>query len=543
MLRACCTSLSRARCPGVGVVPVSGTVTNNDTRRRTARFMSGTVPKVPLHINGKSVDSKSNVWYDVIDPATHKVLSQVPQATQEEMESAVAAAAIAQKDWAQVSVSERQRVMFAYQHLIRTDMDNLASLISREQGKTLGDARGDVFRGLEVVEFACGAASHMMGETMAGVGQGIDTYSYKQPLGVTAGIAPFNFPAMIPLWMFPLATVCGNAFVMKPSEKVPGACQRLVELLELAGMPPGVVNIIHGGHDTVNFICDSPDIKSISFVGSNQAGEHIWNRGSAAGKRLQVNMAAKNHGAIMPDADPTHAVNALVGAAFGAAGQRCMALSVLVLIGSAKELVPDLVKKASNLVVSGGMDPKADIGPLISVQAKERVESIIESAKAEGATIALDGRGLTVPEYPNGNFIGPTVITGVKPNMRCYTEEIFGPVLVCLEVDTLDEAITLINDSPYGNGTAIFTKSGAAARHFQHTVEVGQIGINVPIPVPLPFFSFTGSKKSMLGDLHFYGKAGINFYTRPKTITSHWSVDMDHSIRTTMPILGSGTTK
>jgi len=501
------------------------------------RLMSAEPPRVPLWIDGKAVQSKTTKWIDVINPATQQVMSRVPCATQDEMQAAVDSSAKAFKTWRNVPVSERQRVMFRFQALIRTHMEELAALVTAEQGKTLADAKGDVFRGLEVVEFACGVASHMMGETVEQVGTGIDTYSYRQPIGVTAGIAPFNFPAMIPLWMFPLATATGNTMIFKPSEKVPGAGMRLVELATEAGMPPGVVNVIHGANDTVNFICDSPEIQSISFVGSNQAGEHIWNRGSAGGKRCQCNMAAKNCGVVMPDALPTQAVNALVGAAFGAAGQRCMALSAAVFVGDSKAMLSSLVEKAKALTVNGGTEQGAEIGPLISKQAKERVEALIQSAVDEGATLLLDGRGVSVPGYPNGNFVGPTVISGVKPHMKCYTEEIFGPVLVCLEVANLEEAIALVNDSPYGNGTAIFTTSGAAARQYQHDTNVGQIGINVPIPVPLPFFSFTGSKKSMLGGHHFYGKAGISFFTRPKTITSLWTPDMAGP-RLTMPVMG-----
>jgi malonate-semialdehyde dehydrogenase (acetylating)/methylmalonate-semialdehyde dehydrogenase len=441
-------------------------------------------------------------------------------------QAAVDSSAAAFKKWRNVSVSERQRVMFRFQALIRENMDELAGLVTKEQGKTLADARGDVFRGLEVVEFACGVASHMMGETVEQVGAGIDTYSYRQPLGVTAGIAPFNFPAMIPLWMFPLATATGNTMVFKPSEKVPGAGMRLVELVTEAGLPPGVVNVIHGAHDAVNFVCDAPEIEAISFVGSNYAGEHIWRRGSASGKRCQCNMAAKNHGVVLQDADRKQAANALVGAAFGAAGQRCMALSAAVFVGDTSAVLEDVVAKARALRVDGGAEAGADIGPLISRAAKARVEELIQSAVDEGATLLLDGRGATAAGYPDGNFVGPTVIAGVQPHMRCYTEEIFGPVLVCLQAGSLDDAIALVNASPYGNGTAIFTTSGAAARQYQNQTNVGQIGVNVPIPVPLPFFSFTGSKRSMLGGQHFYGKAGINFYTRPKTITSLWTPDM-----------------
>ena len=503
---------------------------------------SSAAVRLPLHINGKRVESKACTWFDVHNPATQEVVSQVPQATQEELVTAVDAAAEAFKTWSQVSVSNRQRVMLNYQRLIREHTPELAEIITREQGKTIADAKGDIFRGIEVVEVACGIAPMLMGETVENVSTGMDTYSYRVPLGVCGGIAPFNFPAMIPLWMFPLALAAGNTFVLKPSERVPSTAQRLVELMEEAGSPPGAVNIVHGAVDTVNFMCDEPRIKALSFVGSNQAGEHIYRRGSAAGKRVQCNMAAKNHAVVLPDADKQHVVNAIVGAAFGAAGQRCMALSTLVLVGQSKQWLPDIVAKARALVVGAGADAASEVGPLISSTAKARVEGLIQSAIDEGAAVLLDGRGVQVAGFPSGNFVGPTVISSVAPTMRCYKEEIFGPVLVCLEVDTLEEAIALVNSNPYGNGTSIFTSSGVSARLFQNTTEVGQIGINTAIPVPLPFFSFTGSKGSMLGDLHFYGKAGVTFFTRPKTITSNWNppttagtADKAHVV---MPTLG-----
>jgi len=492
------------------------------------------------HINGKPVPSKASAFFDVKDPATQELVSRVPQATDEEMRMCVEAATVASASWSKVSVSERQRVMFRFQHLIREHTDELASIITREQGKTLADAKGDIFRGLEVVEFACGAASFMMGETLENVSKGIDSYSYRVPLGVTAGITPFNFPAMIPLWMFPMAAVCGNSFILKPSEVVPGTAHRLVELIEQAGCPPGVVNIIHGGKETAQFLCNHQDISSISFVGSSVAGEDIWRQATLAGKRVQCNMAAKNHAVILPDADKEHALNAMVGAAFGAAGQRCMAISVMVLVGKARDWLPDLVEKAKKLVVSAGTDPRADVGPLISAAAKRRVEGIVEEAVKEGAKVHLDGRNVVVEKYPNGNFFGPTILEATT-SMQCYQKEIFAPVLVCISAADLDEAISIINNNPYGNGTAIFTGSGVASRYFQNSIKVGQIGINVPIPVPIPYFSFTGSKKSMLGDLYFYGKNAVQFYTRTKTITSNWNQKLPQDIRMAMPILGQDT--
>jgi malonate-semialdehyde dehydrogenase (acetylating)/methylmalonate-semialdehyde dehydrogenase len=384
-----------------------------------------------------------------------------------------------------------------------------------------------------------------MGEVLE-VAKDMETRSYREPLGVVAAICPFSksffflsshcqkfplrltnppdFPAMIPLWSIPIATATGNCLILKPSERDPGAAMILAELAQQAGFPPGVLNIVHGAAKTVDFIIDEPAIKAISFVGSNRAGEYIFARGSANGKRVQANLGAKNHAAVLPDANKQHALNSIVGAAFGAAGQRCMALSTLVMVGETKEWLGELAESAKSLNVNGGFEEGADLGPVISPESKDRIEKLIASAEEEGATILLDGRGYKPPKYPHGNFVGPTIITNVKPHMKCYTEEIFGPVLVCLNVDSLDEAVDLINANEYGNGVAIFTRSGATAAAFQKNIEAGQVGINVPIPVPLPMFSFTGNKKSIAGGgaSYFYGKPGLQFYTQLKTVTSLW---------------------
>ncbi|XP_002734184.1 putative methylmalonate-semialdehyde/malonate-semialdehyde dehydrogenase [acylating], mitochondrial [Saccoglossus kowalevskii] len=484
-------------------------------------YSSGT-PTTKLFINNEFVESQTKDWIDLHNPATNEVVTRVPKSTQAEMERAVNAASEAFPAWSDTSILARQQVMFKFQSLIKENVKELAALITLEQGKTLADAEGDVARGLQVVEHACGITSLQLGETLPGISKDMDLYSYRIPLGVTAGITPFNFPAMIPLWMFPLATVCGNTSVIKPSERDPGATMLLVKLAAEAGLPKGVVNVIHGAHDAVNFICDNPAIKAISFVGSDQAGKYIYERGSLNGKRVQSNMGAKNHGVIMPDANKESSINQLVAAAFGAAGQRCMALSTAVFVGDSKDWIPDLVKKAKSLKVSAGVEKGADLGPLISPQAKRRVCDLVQSGVNEGANLILDGTNIVVQGYEKGNFVGPTILTDVKTNMKCYTEEIFGPVLVIMSVDTLDEAIQVINSNPYGNGTAIFTTNGATARKFTNEIDVGQIGINVPIPVPLPMFSFTGSRGSFLGDSNFYGKAGVNFYTQLKTITSSW---------------------
>lgn len=503
-------------------------IVNNSTSRallhRSYSISSyAAVPKVQNFINGVFEDSKATEWIDLHNPATQELICQVPQSTQEELGRATAGAAEAFKTWKEVPIQQKQRIMLKLQDLIRENTEELARSITTEQGKTLADARGDVFRGLEIVESMCGAGVLAMGESAENLSKGLDTYSYKQPLGVTAGICPFNFPAMIPLWMFPVATVAGNTMVLKPSEKDPGAAMMLAKLAQEAGIPDGVLQIVHGGVPTVNYLCDAPPIRAISFVGGNAAGEHIFARGTANGKRVQSNLGAKNHATIMPDADRETTVNAIVGAAFGAAGQRCMALSTVIFVGDSKEWVHDIVEKASKLKVGSGMDASTDVGPLISKESKARVEQLIQAGVDDGAQLLLDGRNVKVEgECANGNFVGPSILFGVDGKNRAYTEEIFGPVLVCLHVDTLEEAIQFTNSNQYGNGCAIFTQNGAAARKFQHEIDVGQVGINVPIPVPLPYFSFTGSRGSIRGDVHFYGKQGIQFYTQTKTITSLW---------------------
>ncbi|KAJ1959276.1 hypothetical protein IWQ62_004678 [Dispira parvispora] len=486
--------------------------------------------KAQLLINGEFIDSRTDKWFEVHNPATQELVSLVPQATPDELAEAARSASHAFKAWRKTTVLSRQRKMLDLQALIRENMDKLANNIVTEQGKTFNDAKGDVLRGLQVVEAAAGIPDFSMGQHLQ-VSRDMDTYTIREPLGVTAGICPFNFPAMIPLWMFPLAIATGNTHILKPSERDPGATMMLAKLAIEAGIPPGVLNIVHGGVDTVNFICDDPAIKAISFVGSDHAGKHIHDRGNQNGKRVQANLGAKNHGVIMPDADKNHALNQLVGAAFGAAGQRCMALSTVVFVGESKQWQDEIVKRAQELQVGSGFDPKTDVGPVISPQALDRIHSLIQSGVDEGAELLLDGRQVSVAAgLEKGNFVGPTILTNVKPHMKCYQEEIFGPVLVCLQVDTLDEAIELINRNRYGNGTAIFTRSGAVARKFQSEIDVGQVGVNVPIPVPLPMFSFTGSRGSFLGDVNFYGRSGLGFYTSIKTVTSLWrSEDVAHT--------------
>lgn len=495
------------------------------------------VPKVPLLINGEFIESQATEWREVINPATQQILARVPLATPAEIQAAVASAKAAFPAWSKTPIGQRARVFLKYQQLIRENIKSLAATLTSEQGKTLADAEGDIFRGLEVVEHAAAIGNLQLGELANNVARGVDTYTMMQPIGVCAGITPFNFPAMIPLWMFPMAIACGNTFVLKPSEQDPLVTMRLVELALEAGIPPGVLNVIHGAADSVNAICDHPDIKAISFVGSTKVGTHVYNRATLNGKRVQCMMGAKNHAIVLPDAHKEQTLNALAGAAFGAAGQRCMALPVVVMVGKAQQWIPELVEKARSLRIGPGAD-NLDLGPVISCSAKERIGGLIQTGVQEGAKLELDGRVVSsVPELSVGNFVGPTIFSGVKPGMKVYDEEIFGPVLSIVELDTLEEAIQFINENPNGNGTAIFTQSGAAARKFEDEIDVGQIGINVPIPVPVPMFSFTGSRASKLGDLGPYGKQVVLFYTQTKTITARWfEDDVSSGVNTTISL-------
>jgi malonate-semialdehyde dehydrogenase (acetylating)/methylmalonate-semialdehyde dehydrogenase len=483
------------------------------------------VATVKLLIDGVFVESQTTEWRDVVNPASQAILARVPFATADEVNAAVAAATQAFKTWRKTPIGVRARIFLKYQQLIREHMGELATLLSAEQGKTLPDAEGDVFRGLEVVEHAAAIGNLQLGELANNVAGGVDTYTLLQPIGVCAGITPFNFPAMIPLWMFPMAIATGNTFVLKPSEQDPMVTMRLVELALEAGVPKGVLNVVHGGEDVVNAICDHADIKAVSFVGSTRVGTHVYHRASQTGKRVQCMMGAKNHAVVLPDANKEQTLNALAGAAFGAAGQRCMAASTAVLVGESQSWIADLVTKAKTLKVGAGNAADTDVGPLISCAARERVEAFIASGIEQGAILELDGRKPRVPGFEDGNFVGPTIFSGVRPGMRIYDEEIFGPVLVILAADSLDDAIALVNANPNGNGTAVFTQSGAAARRFQEDIDVGQVGINVPIPVPVPLFSFTGSRASKLGDLGPYGKQVVMFYTQTKTVTQRWFDD------------------
>ena len=502
-----------------------------------------TIQKIELEtakllINGQFIESETQQWQDIVNPATQEVIGRVPFATVQEVDAAIQAAQDAFASWRQTPIQARMRIMLKLQDLIRTNMKEIARVLTAEQGKTLADAEGDIQRGLEVVEHACSVGTLQMGEYTEGVARGVDTYTLQQPLGVCAGITPFNFPAMIPLWMFPMAIVCGNTFVLKPSEQDPLSTMMLVELAIQAGVPAGVLNVVHGGKEVVDRLCTNPLIKAISFVGSTAVGTHVYNLAGQHGKRVQSMMGAKNHVVVMPDANKEQTLNALVGAAFGAAGQRCMALSVAVMVGESQQWVQELVEKAKTLKVNAGHEPNTDIGPVISKRAKARVMDLINSGVEQGAELLLDGRDVQVLGYESGNFVGATIFNGVTTDMRIYKEEIFGPVLAIISVDSLDEAIALINANPFGNGVGLFTQSGATARTFQNLIDIGQVGINIPIPVPVPFFSVTGSRGSKLCDLGPYGKQAVQFYTQTKTITSRWFEDSNDvgSVNTTISL-------
>ena len=480
------------------------------------------IPKVKMLINGEFAESKTDHWENISNPATQEVLAKVPFCASDEVSQAVEAAQEAFQSWKNTPIPTRARIFFKLQELIRSNMDRLAESITNELGKTADDARGDVFRGLEVVEHACAIATLQMGGFVENVARRVNTFTMLQPLGVCAGITPFNFPGMIPLWMYPMAIACGNTFVLKPSELDPITPVMIAELAQEADLPPGVLNVVHGGRETVEVLCDHPNIKALSFVGSVPVGTKVYQRASANGKRVQAMLGANNHAVVLSDADKEHALNALTGACFGASAQRCMAIHTMVLVGKARAWLPDFIEKVRALKVGHGDDPTTDMGPLIRPAAKKRVEGYIEKGIAQGAKLELDGRGLVVSGYEAGNFLGPTIFSGVRPDMDIYRDEIFGPVLSICEIDSLDEAIDIVNANPYGNGTAIFTSSGAAAHKFKNEIDVGQVGVNLPIPVPLPFFSFTGSRGSKLGELGPYGKQVVEFYTQTKTVIERW---------------------
>jgi malonate-semialdehyde dehydrogenase (acetylating) / methylmalonate-semialdehyde dehydrogenase len=485
--------------------------------------VSTTVTTVPLWINGARAEAHSPRRGSVTNPSTGEVIRQVPFADAQDVDRAVAAAAAAFPAWSATPVMRRARVLARFLELLSANQKEIATLISEEHGKVFLDAMGSVQRGIEVVEFVCGAPHLLKGELLPSVGRDVDTYSRLEPLGVCAGITPFNFPAMVPLWMFPVAIACGNTFVLKPSEKDPSASVRMAQLFQEAGLPDGVLNVVHGDAEAVNAILDHPGIRAVSFVGSTPIARHVYSRAAGHGKRVQALGGAKNHAVVLPDANLDITADAIAGAAYGSAGERCMALSAVVAVGEvADPLVDALAKRAKNLKIGPSFADQMDMGPLVTAAHRARVKGYVDAGVSEGADLVVDGRNLTIAGHDEGFFLGPTLFDRVKTSMSIYRDEIFGPVLILLRVNTLDEAIDLVNQNPYGNGTAIFTESGAAARKFENEIEVGMVGINVPIPVPVSFFSFGGWKQSLFGDLHVYGTEGIKFYTRTKTITTRW---------------------
>jgi malonate-semialdehyde dehydrogenase (acetylating) / methylmalonate-semialdehyde dehydrogenase len=459
----------------------------------------------------------------ITDPSIGKVTKQVALGSAAEVDKAVAAAARAFPAWAATPAPRRAAVLFRFKDLIEKHADELAGLITSEHGKVLSDARGSLQRGLEVVEFACGIPHLLKGEFSENVGTGIDAYSLRQPLGVCAGITPFNFPAMVPLWMFPVAIACGNTFVLKPSEKVPGCSMRLAELLTEAGAPPGVFNIVNGAKETVDALLAHPGIAAISFVGSTPVAEHVYRTGTQAGKRVQALGGAKNHMVILPDADLDQATDALMGAAYGSAGERCMAISVAVAVGAvADPLIQKLAPKVRALKIGPGSDKESEMGPLVSAAHRDKVKGYIDLGVKEGAELVVDGRNVRLQGYEDGFFLGGSLFDQVRPEMRIYREEIFGPVLAVVRAPGFDDALKLVNDHEFGNGAAIFTRDGDAARAFVSGVKTGMVGVNVAIPVPMAFYSFGGWKHSLFGDHHIHGAEGVRFYTRLKSVTSRW---------------------
>jgi len=480
-------------------------------------------------INGTTTAGSSDRVSPVYNPALGQQQAEVVLADARDVETAVQAASEAFAGWSQTSISKRAKILFAFRELVNQHAKEIAELITDEHGKVLSDAFGEVQRGLEVVEFACGIPSLLKGDFSDQVSTGVDTFSFREPLGVVAGITPFNFPAMVPMWMYPVAIACGNTFVLKPSERDPSASMLVAELWQRAGLPDGVFNVVHGDKVAVDAILDSPDVEAVSFVGSTPIARYIHDRGTANGKRVQALGGAKNHAIVLPDASIDFAADHLAAAAFGSAGERCMAISAAVAVGSAADRIVEAVNERARAVkVGAGRDGGSEMGPVVTREAQRRILGLIDSGEAQGAAITVDGRGYTVPGFEQGFFVGPTVIDRVEPEMDVYTEEIFGPVLSVVRTDDVDAAIALVNANPYGNGTAIFTNSGEAARRFQRGVKVGMIGINVPVPVPMAFYSFGGWKSSLFGDKHIHGPEGVSFYTRAKVVTARWP-HVDHA--------------
>jgi malonate-semialdehyde dehydrogenase (acetylating)/methylmalonate-semialdehyde dehydrogenase len=504
-------------------------------RRQRERDM---VETVQHFINGKASPGTGERFGDVFNPATGERARRVAFAAPADLDAAVAAAAAAFPAWSQTPPLTRARVLFRFRELLERHEAELSALITAEHGKVLSDAKGEITRGLEVVEFACGIPQLLKGEMTEQIGRGVDNWSVRQPLGVVAGITPFNFPAMVPMWMFPVALACGNCFILKPSERDPSPSIRLAELLKEAGLPDGVFNVVHGDKVAVDAILHHPGIAAVSFVGSTAIAEYIYTTGTASGKRVQALGGAKNHMVVMPDADLDQATDALMGAAYGAAGERCMAVSVAVAVGGiADKLIDRLAPRIRALKVGPGTDPESEMGPLVTSQHLQKVRGYVDHGVKEGAKLVVDGRDLRLQGYEQGFFLGGCLFDEVKPEMKIYKEEIFGPVLSVVRAPDYEQAATLVNEHEYGNGTAIFTRDGDAAREFANRIQIGMVGINVPIPVPMAFHSFGGWKRSLFGDHFMYGPEGVRFFTRMKTIMSRWPTGIRAGAEFVMPTM------
>ena len=495
------------------------------------------IPVISHHINGRAVAGRSERYGEVFNPAFGSVAAHVPLASVAEVGAAVAAAKAAYPAWSEMAPLKRARVLFKFKQLLDEHQEELAALLTREHGKVFSDALGEVARGIEVVEFACGIPNLLKGQYTEQIGGGIDNWSVRQSLGVVAGVTPFNFPMMVPCWMFPIAIACGNTFVLKPSERDPSVPVRLAELLTQAGLPDGVFNVVHGDKEAVDALLQHPDVEALSFVGSTPIAEYIYAQGTARGKRVQALGGAKNHLVVMPDADLDQAVDALIGAAYGSAGERCMAISVAVAVGKvADQLVEKLAPRVRALTIKNGMEADAEMGPLVTGVHHAKVTAYIEDGVRSGATLLVDGRGHKVAGHEQGFFIGGTLFDHVTPEMKIYKEEIFGPVLEVVRVPDFASAVELINAHEFGNGVACFTSDGGVARAFARQIKVGMVGINVPIPVPMAWHSFGGWKRSLFGDHHAYGEEGIRFYTRYKSIMQRWPDSIAKGAEFTMPV-------
>ncbi|MCD8504488.1 MAG: CoA-acylating methylmalonate-semialdehyde dehydrogenase [Burkholderiaceae bacterium] len=488
-------------------------------------------------IDGKPYQESGARKQDVFNPATGAVVRQVELGSAATVKKAIESAKAAFPAWANVPPIRRARIMNNYLNLLNQHKDALAAVLTQEHGKVFSDAQGEVTRGIDIVEFACGIPQLLKGDYTDQVSTDIDNWTMRQPLGVVAGITPFNFPCMVPMWMFPVAIACGNTFVLKPSERDPSASLLMAELLKEAGLPDGVFNVVQGDKVAVDTLLNDPEVKALSFVGSTPIAQYIYQTGAANGKRVQALGGAKNHMVVMPDANLDAAVDGLIGAAYGSAGERCMAISVAVLVGDiADKIIPRLAERAKQLKIANGMENDAEMGPVITQAAKERIEGYIAAGVEQGATLVVDGRGVKVPGHENGFFVGGTLFDNVKPNMSIYTDEIFGPVLVCVRVKSLEEAVKLINDHEYGNGVSCYTSDGHVAREFSRNIQVGMVGINVPIPVPMAWHGFGGWKRSLFGDMHAYGEEGVRFYTKQKSIMQRWPETIAAGAEFAMPV-------